>query len=59
VWGSEKAVFAASSITELQSLSSTTCAAVCALLVPPKYTIPSPSCTRQDNKLSLAAFVSH
>jgi hypothetical protein len=30
---------------------STTCAAVYALLVPPKHTKSSPSCTRQDNKI--------
>jgi hypothetical protein len=31
--------------------SSTTCATVCAMLVPPKHTIPSPLCKKKDNKV--------
>jgi hypothetical protein len=49
-WGSD--VFTAPSITKLPSLLSTTYAAFYALLVPPKHTIPSPSCTGQDIKIA-------
>ena len=43
-----KAMFTASSSTKLPSPSSTTHATVYPLFVPPKHTMPSPSCTRQD-----------
>jgi hypothetical protein len=49
--GQRQAVFTAPSITKLQLLLSTTYTAVYALLVLLKYTMPSPFCTGQDNKI--------
>jgi hypothetical protein len=40
-------------LAEASLPSSNTSATVYALLVPPKHTMSSPTCTRQDNKIAL------